>query len=107
METKNRLEPKQASDVLKELLVFDAYNQKRALVDRLIAMGVTSTNFWQLQADIKGEQVSEGLLIDVANMLSHIEKGYAIKGDSLWAVSLSTINKRVLTWMAKPQKKSS
>lgn len=96
----DRLAPKNAGEALRELLVFDAYNQKRALVDRLIAIGVTSKNFWLFQTEIQGEQVTEGLLLDVANMLSNIEKGFAIKGDSLWKISMSTINKRVRNWVS-------
>lgn len=79
------LEPELASGIARKLLQFHYYNRKRQLVDDLIGMGVTTETyhaFTKLCRD-PGLSIPEYLVVEVYNLMSHIEKGNEMPSDAL------------------------
>lgn len=79
------LEPEMASGIARKLLQFHYYNRKRQLVDDLIGMGVTTETyhaFTKLCRD-PGLSIPEYLVVEVYNLMSHIEKGNEMPSDAL------------------------
>ncbi len=92
-----KLSPEAAGNIARLLLEFEALNRKRELVNTLMGMGVTRDIFreWCALAKSAPFGASTALLVDVENLLIHLENGIEVKDDVLWRTSPRVISKLV------------
>lgn len=87
------LEPELAGGIARKLLEFHYFNRMRQLVDELIGMGVTTAtyhSFTKLCRD-PGLSIPEYLVVEVYNLMSHVEKGSELHSDALHLMSAKRI----------------
>ena len=79
------LEPELAGGIARKLLEFHHFNRMRQLVDDLIGMGVTTEQYRAFAALCRnpGLSIPEYLVVEVYNLMSHIEKGNEMPSDAL------------------------
>ena len=93
------MSPGDAGKITRMLLEFDSLNQKRKLVNDLLASGVTLEMFQEfctLQREVE-LGVPDYLRIDVQNMLSHLSKGIDVREDQI----LSRSKRQIVTLVQK------
>jgi hypothetical protein len=87
-----------AATITRKLLEFEAINRKRELVNSLSEMGITPEKFaqWLSLHRQKSLGVTDNLIVDVTNMISHIDKGIETQEDALVRTSAGQVKKREL-----------
>ena len=87
-----------AAAITRKLLEFEAVNRKRELVNSLSEMGVSSEKFsqWLNLHREKSLGVTNPLIVDVTNMISHIDKGIETREDALFRISAAQVKKHEL-----------
>ena len=99
MENSQKLTAAQASSISTALISFESLNTKRQLTEELLSQGVTLDKYreWASLDKLTSLGVSIPLMIDIENMLIHVEKGILLKSEELHQVTpygIKTASKR-------------